>query len=93
MSASEATRFIEALQADETFSAKLESMSQNPNAVFAEIKSRGFDCTAEEIKAELSGQFDEKISENDLMQIAGGVNKKTDTAKFVVSSAAAAAAI
>jgi len=77
MSESEAKRFMDAIEADSQLRDKLEAMSKNPEAVYAEVVARGFDCTPEEIKAELVETAGQTLSEDELASFAAGISKKT----------------
>lgn len=72
MSEKEANRFLKAVETDESFRETLNGMASNHDAVYAEIKKRGFDCTPEEIKETVMEALGSNISENDLADIAAG---------------------
>ena len=77
MSEAEAKRFMDAIQADSQLRNKLEAMGDNPEAVYNEVISNGFDCTPEEIKAELVETAGQTLSEDELASFAAGISKKT----------------
>ena len=74
MSEAEAKRFMDAIQADSQLRNKLEAMGDNPEAVYNEVISNGFDCTPEEIKAELVETASQTLSEDELASFAAGIN-------------------
>ena len=99
MSEQEAKRFIAALEADSKLRDKLEGMSKNSEAVYKEVLSLGFDCTPEEIKAELFETLNQQLSDEELADIVAGLSKQQQVgvgiiggflAVGIVASAAAA---
>lgn len=87
MSEAEATRFIEALGTDSDLRHKLESLQENPNAVFAEVEKSGFKCTPEEIKFAMLESMKDVLSEKELNDIAAGIKLSTGD-KIVIGAAA-----
>ena len=77
MSEAEATRFIETLSTDEKFRMNLESIKDDPNAVYAKVSEKGFDCSPEEIKFAMLEAMRNVLSEEDLKNVAAGVSLST----------------
>jgi hypothetical protein len=104
MSDAEATRFIDSVLSDEAFSNELIEMKDDPDAIYAFVRSRGFDVTAEEVRDALLENLAHQLPIEQLQDIAAG---KTDPmgiaigvtgsvligAVFIGVSAASAAAV
>jgi len=85
MSESEAVRFFETVKTDEKFLSVLDGLKDSPDAVYAEIKKRGFDCTPDEIKAEFMELAGQSLSDDELNEIAAG--HRTSQSKFGIALA------
>lgn len=93
MSEQEAKRFIAAVEADAKLKDKLEGMSKNPEAVYKEVISLGFDCTPEEIKAELLENSGQSLSDADLAKVAAGLTNEQKVGFGMLGGVAAVAVV
>ena len=95
MSDSEATRFINVVLSDEALSAELANLKDDPEMLLKEVRSRGFDVTANEVRDALMENLGQRISNDQLQEIVaagmkGEVFLGLVIAGTVVSAAAAA---
>lgn len=74
MSAASAIAFLDKLEADEAFSAKLEAMKDDPSAVRAALTEAGFDATPEEVKMAFVARYGSELSADQLEALAGGID-------------------
>ena len=72
MSEAEASRFVEAVLSDEKFSNELSAMKDNPDALLKEVRSRGYNVTADEVRDALLENLSHRMNEDQLNDIAAG---------------------
>lgn len=74
MTTQEADRFIERTASDQEFLASIEALGNDSDAVFALVKSEGFDCTPEEIKEAFLETYASQLTAEQLEAVAGGLS-------------------
>jgi len=75
MSLSDAARFIDAIETDETFAQQLEVLKESPEQVLDAVRSRGFDVEPEEIRTAFLERYGDELTEEQLAAIAGGARR------------------
>ena len=93
MSEAEASRFIEATINDPELSKELSNLAKDSGKVIAEVRSRGFDATPDEIRDAFLEKSSGSISEEDLASIAAGELNPDQQKKFYTITGATAGAI
>lgn len=94
MSMTEAERFVSCLAHSPELVARIETLSDDPQAVFSLVSSEGFDCTPDEIKAAYLDAHGAHLSEEQLTAIAGGLTTGQEVAiGLAVSSGVASDAV
>jgi predicted ribosomally synthesized peptide with nif11-like leader len=74
MSQAAAQAFLDRLEQDETFTAELERLKDDPPAVLALIQAEGFDVTNTEIRDAFVDRYGAQLSPEQLDEIAAGAD-------------------
>ena len=74
MSQAAASAFLDRVETDDTFVSDLESVKEDPNAVFEKVKAAGFDATPEEIREQVLDRYGAELTPEQLDQVAAGMD-------------------
>jgi predicted ribosomally synthesized peptide with nif11-like leader len=75
MSQAAASAFLDRVETDDTFVSDLESVKEDPNAVFEKVKAAGFDATPEEIREQVLDRYGAELTPEQLDQVAAGMSQ------------------
>jgi predicted ribosomally synthesized peptide with nif11-like leader len=74
MSQAAASAFLDRVESDDKFMHDLESVKEDPNAVYEKVTAAGFDATPEEIRAQFLDRYGAELTPEQLDQIAAGMD-------------------
>ena len=86
MSLTDAQAFIERADTDKTFAKELESLSADPDAVFAKVHEAGYDVTPDEVKEVFLDRYGAELTPEHMDVIAAGADP--DMVQGVVATVA-----
>lgn len=92
MSAEEATRFIKALQDDESLNKEMFALREMPEKAFALVKERGFNVTKDEVREAFLEYSSNALTQDQLESVAAGLSAGA-TAGIAVGATAGGAAL
>ena len=92
MTLDQAEAFINRLQSDDDFAARLEARKDSPEFVLELLQSEGFEATPDEIREVFLQHFGAQLDEEQLAAVAGGLSNE-QIGNIVVGVGFGAAAI
>ena len=74
MSEQGAVAFLDRLESDEDFAKELESLKDDPPAVYEKVHAAGFEATPDEIRDAFLERYGAELTQEQLDQIAAGLD-------------------
>jgi predicted ribosomally synthesized peptide with nif11-like leader len=74
MSQEAASAFLDRVETDDKFVNDLDSVKEDPNAVYEKVRTAGFDTTPEEIRAQVLDRYGAELTPEQLDQVAAGMD-------------------
>jgi predicted ribosomally synthesized peptide with nif11-like leader len=74
MTTTDAVGFLDRVEGDKHFARELETLADDPNAVYEKVKAAGFDAQPEEIREAFVDRYGAELTPEQLDQIAGGMS-------------------
>ena len=91
MSQEQAIAFLDKVESDEEFAQELESMRDDPDAVYARVKAAGFDASPEEIREAFLERYGAELTSEQLDAVVAGTDVPVGAIVIPILLAAAAA--
>jgi predicted ribosomally synthesized peptide with nif11-like leader len=83
MSQTDAVAFLEKVETDEEFAKELAALREDPPAVLERIRGEGFDVQPEEVREAFLERYGAELTQEQMDQIAAGVDPGTVVAGVV----------